>query len=364
MHLLNLNLLNFRSYQKRRFTFSKRLTVIVGKNTSGKTNLLEAIFTLSTGKSFRADKENEMISFGAAVGRVKGEIKSQVDREQLEIVLTPGELYGRKIATKRYFVNGVSKRTIDFIGKLRLSLFWPQDIDLIIASPSIRRRYLDFVLIQVDVNYLRQLRIYEKALRFRNKLLERIREGEAKKEELPYWDQLLIKNGSYLTKLRQEYLNFLNRSGTPMDGNTFKIIYDHSLINSERLAQYASQEIMAATTLVGPHRDDFSIKIQSASGRTKSKTQDNIRDLSIFGSRGEQRLGILWLKLGELAFIKEKSNGEEPILLLDDIFSEFDHHNRLLVFEHIGNQQTIITTTDIHLIEDKLRKEAEIIELT
>lgn len=359
LHSLTLN--HFRSYPKRQFTFEKRMTIIIGPNTSGKTNILESIFCLATGRSFRADKESEMISFGKEIANITGSFETEEGWEKLKIVLTRGELYGKKISTKRYIVNGIPKRMMDFVGKLKVSLFWPQDIDLVIDSPSIRRRYLDFVLTQVDREYLRSLRSYEKALRFRNKLLERIREGEAEREELPYWNELLIKNGSYLNKLRKEYLDFLNQREASMNDILFKIIYDQSVISSERLEQYAEEEVKAAITLVGPHRDDFKIRIKS--DQLAERIKNESRDLSIFGSRGEQRLGVLWLKLGELAFIKEKSNGEKPILLLDDIFSEFDHENRLLVFEHIGDQQTIITTTDIHLIEDKLKKQAQIIEL-
>lgn len=351
MLLKKLTLYNFRSYKKEQINFDKRLTIIVGPNTSGKTNILESIFLVATGKSFRAQKDTEMVSYTSPVARVIADIEKNNEADKLELILTRGELYQKKISTKRYLINGVAKRYLDFVGTLKVSLFWPEDLELVTDSPSIRRRYLDFVLTQTDREYLRNLRSYEKGLRIRNKILESIREGESKKEELEFWNNLLIDNGSFITKTRKEYSDFLNNRNSSMNGDIFKIIYDASLISEERLKQYTTEEINAATTLVGPHRDDFQFTISKE------------RDLSLYGSRGEQRLGVLWLKLGELAFIKEKSEGENPVLLLDDIFSEFDHHNRQLVFEHIGNQQTIITTTDIHLIEKKLKEQAQIIEL-
>lgn len=351
MLLKKLTLLDFRSYKKREFDFSKRLTIIVGPNTSGKTNILESIFLVATGKSFRAYKDSEMITYNKQIARVLIDIEKNKEVDKLDVMLTRGEPYNKKISTKRYLVNGIPKRYLDFVGKLRVSLFWPEDLELITDSPSIRRKYLDFVLTQINREYLRSLRSYEKGIRIRNKILEKLREGESKKEELEFWDHLLIENGSFITKTRKEYIDFLNNRNSSMNGNIFKIFYDKSLISEERLKQYTSEEISAATTLVGPHRDDIKFKINKE------------RDLSLYGSRGEQRLGVLWLKLGELAFIREKSEGEEPVLLLDDIFSEFDHHNRQLVFEHIGNQQTIITTTDIHLIEKKLKEQAQIIQL-
>jgi DNA replication and repair protein RecF len=119
--------------------------------------------------------------------------------------------------------------------------------------------------------------------------------------------------------------------------------YDKSAISETRLEQYAEEEVAAATSLVGPHRDDMQFQIPNSKFQMK-------RNLATFGSRGEQRMAILWLKLAELAFIQEKT-GERPTLLLDDIFSELDHPHRKIVMAVAGNQQTIITTADPHFIE-------------
>ena len=144
MQLLDLNLQNFRSYSNSSINFSPNTTLIVGPNTAGKTNILEAIFFLATGKSFHAEKDMEMIRFGEKIARVK--------TDGLEIVLMP---------QKRYLVNGVSKRQMDFIGNIRAVLFAPTDLELITDSPSLRRKYLDFVLIQVDREFRRARSLYE-----------------------------------------------------------------------------------------------------------------------------------------------------------------------------------------------------------
>ena len=124
----------------------------------------------------------------------------------------------------------------------------------------------------------------------------------------------------------------------------FSLEYDSSTISESRLEQYKVEEVAAATTLVGPHRDDFIFKVKGKGLEVKE------RDLAPYGSRGEQRMGVLWLKLAELAFVEEKT-GEKPTLLLDDIFSELDHEHRDIVFDITKKQQTIITTADPHYIE-------------
>lgn len=361
MLLKKIHLRNFRSYHKRDFPFSPLLTVIIGPNAIGKTNLLESIYLLSTGKSFRAETEGEMIGYGSEMSNVKCQISNEKDEKtNLEVILTVGEVMGQGAPAKKFLVDGVSRRMVDFVGNLKAVIFWPQDLELITSSPSRRRKYLDSVLSQVDREYRRTLASYERGVRSRNKLLERIREGKARNNELFFWDQLLITHGGYLTKKREEFLNFVNDQKKEIDGAVMEVLYDHSYISQARLDQYAEAEIASATTLVGPHRDDFAITVGGDKGEKRNRGEKG-RNLHSFGSRGEQRLAVLWLKLSELEFIKTKT-GERPILLLDDIFSELDHEHRNYVLETIPKQQTIITATDIHLIEGATEK-AQIITL-
>jgi DNA replication and repair protein RecF len=156
-----------------------------------------------------------------------------------------------------------------------------------------------------------------------------------------------------MTDKREEFLNFVNRF-QPIKSMQFGVEYDRSIISSERLSHYAKEEVSAGMTLVGPHRDDFAIQIRNS--------KFEIRNLSIYGSRGEQRLAILWLKLAELSYL-ERETQTLPILLLDDIFSELDMEHRELVFDLIKGHQAIITTTDIGMVDKKWFEEVKLVDL-
>lgn len=344
MILRLLTLQNFRSYVKKTCAFSASATLIVGANAAGKTNILEAISMLSVGKSFRADEEREVIRRGAEASSIKCQVSPREDSGQaeestkLEMVVTAG--------IKKYLVNGVPRRQIDFVGHLRTVLFWPEHLELVTDSPSLRRRYLDSVLVQTDREYRRNLISYERGLRQRNKLLDLIREGSAERRQLVFWNQLLIKSGGYITDKRRQYIDFVNMY--QVSGVKYHVQYDKSIISESRLAQYADAEIAAKATLVGPHRDDFAVLT-------------NNQDLSKYGSRGEQRLAVLWLKMAELAYI-ERETGETPVLLLDDIFSELDTAHRRLVIALVERQQTVLTVANEDIMK-LVSKESAVIRL-
>jgi len=329
MTLETVILQHFRNYDAQRFEFSSEVTMIVAPNAAGKTNILEAIFLLATGKSFRADRDIEMIQWKNEFGRVKATIGDTT----LEVLITQ---------SKKYLLNGIARRQIDFVGNLRAVLFWPEHLALVTDSPSVRRRYLDSVLVQVDREYRRNLLSYERGLRQRNRLLDLINEGKASRNQLIFWNQLLIKSAAYITDSRTAFIDFINTYQLTKSQNN-KLTYDKSIISQSRLEQYKDEEVAAKATLVGPHRDDITFLLDD-------------RSLASFGSRGQQRMAILWLKLAELSFIQTKS-GERPILLLDDIFSELDETHKKLVMDVIGRQQTIITSAN------PMRVNAVVIEL-
>jgi len=361
---------DFRLFEEKLFEFSGNTTLIVGPNASGKTNLLEAIVFLATGKSFRAGKIDEVIrndqDLARIVGRIsdgnpvkllpaKGPTASTYKRvatgQGLEVVLTRGEINGERVPRKKLLVNGVAKRLFNFAGNLRAVLFEPEDIELVIGSPSKRRDYLDFVLSQVDREYYRSLLSYEKGLRRRNKILLAIREGEARATQLEFWNRLLIKNGQLITEKREGFIKFLNEQ---LSDRTIE--YDRSIISEARLNQYKDAEVGAGATLVGPHRDDFVISA------TSYQLPATSRNLAIYGSRGEQRMAVLLIKLAELEFVALRT-GERPLLLLDDIFSELDKEHRKEILNIIPKQQTFITTTDINVADKRHLNKIEIIEL-
>jgi DNA replication and repair protein RecF len=355
--LKSIFLQNFRSYKKTEFSFDET-TLIVGSNTSGKSNLVEGIYLLATGKSFRTDKDAQMLRFTEEVGRVKGAAQralpgGQINEDELEVLITNGQVNGGS-QYKKFLVNGVAKRRVDFAGKLLAVLFSPQDLEIIIESPSLRRNFLDEVLEQTDRNYRVATIAYIKALRQRNALLEMAREtGLRNEKQMEYWDSLVIENGNIITAKREEFINFINTS--TKDIFDCIVEYDKSLVSKERLAQYEREEVAAGVTLVGPHRDDFSVLMLNGA----DKTAHNVK---FYGSRGQQRLAILQLKMLQLLYI-EKLLGERPLLLLDDIFSELDEGHIHLILEEIGKQQTIITTTHEEFIPKKLLKSMKIINL-
>ncbi|HSW97610.1 MAG TPA: hypothetical protein VLF89_07335, partial [Candidatus Saccharimonadales bacterium] len=191
--------------------------------------------------------------------------------------------------------------------------------------------------------------LYDKAIRQRNALLSLAKEtGKRSKEQFAYWDELLITNGQRITQKREQFLSFVNEQDK--DIFPFIAVYDKSVISEARLLQYADAEIGAGVTLVGPHRDDFFMEMDSGK---------NIRS---FGSRGQQRLVVLQLKLLQIHFIAQ-SLGFRPVLVLDDIFSELDAKNTGLVLEMIHHQQTIITTANKELVPEEILGKMDMIEL-
>ncbi|MCL6096195.1 MAG: DNA replication and repair protein RecF [Patescibacteria group bacterium] len=354
--LKSITLQNFRNYQAEEFKFNGDTTVIIGPNTSGKTNLIEAIFLLSTGKSFRTDKDTQMISFREDLARVKAKVGdpsvSSGQVTELEVIITNGQVGGKTSQYKKFLVNGVSKRRVDFAEKLTAVLFSPEDLEIIVDSPSLRRRFLDNVLEQVDREYRLAVSAYTKALRQRNALLEKTREtGIRNEKQFEYWDNLVIENGELITKKREEFINFINNE--TKDVFDFVAFYDKSVISKQRLLQYKEAEVASGVTLVGPHRDDFSVSMFN-------NTRQTTHDVKFYGSRGQQRLVILQLKMLELLFI-EKKLGQRPVLILDDIFSELDGGHIKLILEMINLQQTIITTTHKEFIPANVLRKMQVL---
>lgn len=353
MLLQSIFLHNFRSYTQSSFSFDQRVTVIIGPNTAGKTNILEAIYLLATGHSFRSDRDMTMIKAKEAMGRIEGKIKSGNDEELLTVLLTTGTVGEIKTPFKRFLVNGVARRRIDFTGKLLAVLFEPSDLDVLTGSPSLRRALLDDTLEQISPEYRQSLLSYTKGLRQRNALLERMREeGIRDEKELSYWNEIVIKNGQYITKERENFITFLNAQEKLLFPAS--VTYDKSNISEERLLQYKHQEVAAGVTLVGPHRDDLFITMPSS-----EKSEFDVR---YYGSRGQQRLAVLQIKLLQIDYI-EKFTHMRPLLLLDDIFSELDTNHIGLVLSVISKQQTVITTTHEEFIPEQLSGKIAMIQL-
>ncbi|TRZ53509.1 DNA replication and repair protein RecF [bacterium] len=349
MGLTKISLSDFRNYENKVFEFSNGVTVVAGENAKGKTNLLEAIYLLGVGESFRAKRTEEMVRFEQELGRVSGEVTlSKKDVMNLEVVVNGGMGMGREVNKRKDLVDGVSRRRKDILGLLPLVLFRPEDIDLIGGSPDMRRKFLDRLMIQVDRVYEHSLSTYEQALRRRNKILDAIRAGATSKYSLTFWDGLLIKHGQVIQDKRRELTDYINSLFEKSElFKKLKVVYDLSVISESRLAQYAEAEVAVGYTLVGPHKDDLIIK-------------EGTRDLSIYGSRGEQRMAVLALKMGEIYYLEEKGR-KKATLLLDDIFSELDEEHKKEVLRVMAGRQVIVTTAGEEDL--KMFKKAEIIRL-
>lgn len=348
MRLERLSLENFRSYTKQVCHFGEH-SVIVAPNGAGKTNILEAIYLLARGVSERARETSEMIRFGEEIATVTGVVEEKDERIELSVVLTTGMYMGKRTPKRRYLVDGVARTRAKFGGKLPAVMFRPEDMRLVEGSPSRRRSFLDEILSITHQDYGRALTTYEASLRRRNKLLDGIRQGSVRREQLTYWDQSIIKNGNILSDYRRELLDYLSQVKTSF--GEYQLDYKASTISPSRLSQYEAEEVAAGFTLVGPHKDDFKIlstKSEAPNPKQIPNSNDQIRngrDLMMYGSRGEQRLAVLFLKIGTLQYIEAKM-GVRPILLLDDIFSELDQKHRVEVATMMEGRQAIITTTE------------------
>jgi len=319
----------------------------------GKSNLLEALVLIATGKSYRSEKEQQLLSFGQLSGRIKAVLGDTGEETKVEIIFIQQDTTLRK----KYLVNGVAKRRTGFFGHLTTVLFTPNDLAIVIGQPSDRRTFLNEVLEQVYQEYNEALLTYARALRQRNALLENVRTtGKRNQELFTYWDNLLIKNGQLLTKRREELIDCINEHEKRFF--PFTITYDKSSISQERLQQYREEEVRAGVTLVGPHRDDFIL--QTSNLRTQNE-QRELHNVKYFASRGQQRLVVLELKLAQIAFMTEQS-GQQPLLLLDDIFSELDSMHIEKVLALTKDCQTVMTTTHREFISD-INENAAVIEL-
>ncbi len=353
MHLTGLSLQNFRNYSLQTFLFPKQTTVVVGKNTAGKTSIIEAVALLATGQSFRAEQVDEMIRFEEEIGRVKGKVISpQTEETELEALLTRGEVQGTRTQKMLYSVNTVRRRKKDFVSKFFTVVFRPEDMRLVEGSPARRRQFVDTVLCVTNPAYALSLKTYEDALKRRNRLLSQIQEGSMPRSVLSYWTNLIVKHGMIVQEERRQFFHFFANVEFPQP---FEVEYLPSIVSESRMQEYADREIAAGHTLIGAHKDDFVVKLP-INGVPQS--------IAIYGSRGQQRLAVLWLKVCELEYLSQQAQ-TQPLLLLDDILSELDDTHRQQVLSLLRNGQSIITTAEDTMVSEILQivPNAEVVHL-
>ena len=237
-------------------------------------------------------------------------------------------------------------RKKEFLSFFKAVVFRPEDLRLVEGSPMRRRAFLDTALAMVSPEYASALSKYEQTLKRRNRLLQKVHEGLEPRDVLNFWNTNLFKNGSFLQDQRSKLINFIREVVFPFELN---IEYLPSNISEKILADHLEKEIFLEHTLIGPHKDDFILKF--------SEEEKGINDLSLlaYGSRGQQRLGVLWLKIAELQFLTDRI-GYQPVLLLDDILSELDDDSKSMVLDLLSNYQTILTTADADVLSDLKNK--------
>jgi DNA replication and repair protein RecF len=334
MKILQLEMTNFRNHSKASFNLNEDLILITGKNGAGKTNILEAIYLLSGAKSLRCRYDRDLIQFDKSFAIIKGDVETKEDKTSIELQIIANPAF-EHTSTKKAKINKVPKTIAALTGTFSAVLFTPQDLNILIGPPSDRRKLMDSILSVAFREYKRSLDNYTKAIRQRNKLLEQILETGNGQDQLEYWTQNILKDGIFIQNKRKELIDFFNeRINTKVKqlNGVKRIKYDMNEMSQERLNKYAEREILARSTLVGPHRDDIKILADE-------------KDLAEYGSRGQQREVMFAIRLCEIDFF-EHTKREKPVLLLDDIFSEFDKIHQEMVIEIIADYQTIISNTD------------------
>lgn len=337
MRINSLKLVNFRNHAKLELAFEQNTLLIQGANGSGKTNILESIHLLSTTKSVKSEYDSEMIMHTKDFCRLEAQTETEEDNKKLELIIKKNSTFDNA-SSKTVKINGVAKALHKFAGTMTSVLFSPDEITMLTGSPAVRRKYIDSILYQIDSDYKQAHTKYQKALKGRNKLLEMIRETGKGHNLIELWEENLCTEAQVIQTKRRVLFNYLAKEIRKyeklINGKNSKISIElqQSLIDKDLLKQTRQKEIYAGKTLYGPHRDDFTIRLNDYS-------------VSSFASRGQQRAVLLALKFCEISYIQD-SIGSRPILLLDDIFSELDLIHRTNILSILGNQQTVITSSE------------------
>lgn len=348
MIIEELKVINFRNYENTHLKFHPRLNIFIGNNAQGKTNLLEAIYICALGKSFRTNRDQEMININKHQAYVQVKLKKIYSNVNIEIRLNTGSKKDIKI--NQVYLDKIG----DLFGNLNIVLFSPEDLKLVKEGPSERRKFLDREISQISVKYYYTLNQYNKILQHRNKLLKT---NKNKALDLEVWNEQLARAGAWLIFYRRNFIKKIGLLARLMhrkvtyNTETLDIVYDANIKVGEEdgveeikesflkgLENSLNIDRRRCLTTVGPHRDDMNLTI-------------NGLDVRNYGSQGQQRTAVLSLKLAQLELIKGEV-GEYPVLLLDDVMSELDLKRQAYLVNNLKNVQTFITTTMMDHIKD------------
>jgi len=360
MILNQITLINFRNYSKISVDLCNKINILIGDNAQGKTNILESIYVLGITKSHVSVIDNNLIKENESFCKIKGNIETKNLSRNLEFFLSGKE--------KKVFINkNQVKKLTDYISKFNIIIFTPDDLELVKGSPNVRRKFLNIEIGQIDNKYLNILNDYNKLLKTRNEYLKQLNPKNLNNKLIEVLNERIIDKALYIYEKRFEFIELINSKITDIyiditNDDNLKIKYVNNLgiekfdkdyiknILFEKLNINLEREIILGQTLFGPHKDDFSFIL-------------NDNDVKSYGSQGQQRTCILSLKLSEIYIFVEKTK-ENPILLLDDIFSELDDTKKNNIIKYINkNIQTIITTTDLNQINKELLKDSYIYKI-
>jgi len=348
MAIQHLRLVSFRNHDQKEFDFIQGLTVIWGENGSGKTAVLEAIHTLSFGRSFRTHKQRDLIKTSQDALVARGEFSANGQQDDVAVQVTQSN--GQKLKLNGKVLSGRK----ELIGRNNVVVLSPEEQSVTKGAPVERRQFFDKMFSVVSKSYVDCLQTYSRILKQRNAALTAVREKHQPITDLQTWDEQLVIKGAELWRLRSQFLNefktYLNNIVERYDPDIqFELTYLNQTPTQEfyqkKLQDSLNRDLALGRTTIGPHRDDF--KLSWAGG-----------DLRNFGSQGEHKLSLVLLKLAEMTFIREKT-GHNPTLLLDDLFAKLDLERSKKIVSLLQNLetetgeqvQTIVTTTDILNVE-------------
>ncbi len=344
MNIQTLLLRSFRNYEQAQLEFDPGVNLIVGANAQGKTNLLEAISYLGSGKSFRAQTSGELVRFGADFAELQGTVFSQEREQTLRFLLFAAA------RPRQMFRNGVKKRTMeDLSGVLPTVLFCPEDLMVLKAGAAQRRRFGDSVLCQLRPNYDAALTEYNRILEQKKRILKDHFENPALLDILPEYNTRLCQVGALLISYRARFYKGLGEAAaqyhSPFSAGEERFCLEYKTVSSvadpfapvdrltqdlqEHLQRHYRAELETAQCLTGPHKDDFTVTLSGV-------------DLKIYGSQGQTRTAAISLKLAQRELMRREL-GEEPVLLLDDVLSELDAGRQDFVLNQISTGQVFIT---------------------
>ena len=344
MRLDKIALRNFRNYEELSLRFDPGVNLIVGDNAQGKTNLLEAIAYLGSGKSFRAQKTSEMIRFGADFADLEGELFSQERNQSLRWVLFAGS------KPRQIYKNGAKKKAAgEIAGLLNTVLFCPEDLMVLKTGSAPRRRFGDNALSQLRPNYEAALTEYNRILETKSRILKDHHDNPAVLEILPEYNARLCQVGAMLISYRARFYEALGKEAAVyhgrFSGGAEDFALEYKTVSTvsdpfaslevlrgqleDHLQSHYRAELDSAQCLTGPHKDDFDVTLGGIS-------------LKSYGSQGQTRTAAISLKLAQRALTKRET-GEEPVLLLDDVLSELDPGRQDFVLNQITEGQVFIT---------------------